>query len=94
MLKNRDIDIPFCVCWANEPWTRAWVGETKVLIPQLYGEKREWKEHFDKQYYSKYPIDPIWKKNFYKSLGKYLNPFSDYGPKHKGGAYHQLLPYQ
>ena len=43
MLKNRDIDIPFCVCWANEPWTRAWVGETKVLIPQLYGEKREWK---------------------------------------------------
>lgn len=26
---------------ANEPWTRAWVGETKVLIPQLYGEKRE-----------------------------------------------------
>ncbi len=42
MLKNRDIDIPFCVCWANEPWTRAWVGETKVLIPQLYGEKREW----------------------------------------------------
>ena len=21
-----------------------------------------------KQYYSKYPIDPIWKKNFYKSL--------------------------
>ena len=47
MLKNRDIDIPFCLCWANEPWTRAWVGETKVLIPQLYGEKREWKEHFD-----------------------------------------------
>ena len=47
MLKNRDIDIPFCVCWANEPWTRAWVGETKVLIPQLYGEKREWKEHFE-----------------------------------------------
>lgn len=47
MLKNNDIDIPFCVCWANEPWTRAWVGETKVLIPQLYGEKKEWKEHFD-----------------------------------------------
>lgn len=47
MLKNNNVDIPFCVCWANEPWTRAWVGETKVLIPQLYGEKKEWKEHFD-----------------------------------------------
>ena len=47
MLNNKDIDIPFCVCWANEPWTRAWVGETKVLIPQMYGERKEWKEHFD-----------------------------------------------
>ena len=36
-----------------------------------------------KQYYSKYPIDPIWKKNFYKSLGKYLNPFSDYHKRRK-----------
>ena len=47
MLKNKKIDIPFCICWANEPWTRAWVGETKVLIPQEYGNKKEWKEHFD-----------------------------------------------
>ena len=47
MLKNKEIDIPFCICWANEPWTRAWVGETKTLIPQRYGNKKEWKEHFD-----------------------------------------------
>ncbi len=47
MLANDKIDIPFCICWANEPWTRAWVGETKTLIPQKYGDKKEWKEHFD-----------------------------------------------
>ncbi|MCD8100238.1 MAG: glycoside hydrolase family 99-like domain-containing protein [Oscillospiraceae bacterium] len=47
MLKNSDIDLPFCICWANEAWTRAWVGETKTLIPQRYGTKKEWKEHFD-----------------------------------------------
>lgn len=47
MLTNKNIDIPFCVCWANEPWTRAWVGEKKTLIPQRYGSKKEWKEHFD-----------------------------------------------
>lgn len=47
MLKNPKVDIPFCICWANEPWTRAWVGEKKVLIAQEYGEKREWIEHFN-----------------------------------------------
>lgn len=47
MLKNKDITIPFCICWANEQWTKAWVGENKVLIAQKYGKKKEWKEHFD-----------------------------------------------
>lgn len=36
------------ISWANEPWTKAWVGDAKkVLIPQNYGEEKEWKEHFD-----------------------------------------------
>lgn len=48
MLANKKVDIPFCVCWANETWTKAWVGnEKKVLIPQRYGGEKEWKEHFD-----------------------------------------------
>lgn len=47
MLANKEIDIPFCICWANEPWTKAWVGEKKTLIPQKYGSQKEWKEHFD-----------------------------------------------
>lgn len=47
MLANPKIDTPFCICWANEAWTKAWVNSTQVLIPQKYGEKKEWKEHFD-----------------------------------------------
>lgn len=48
MLENQNIDLPFCVCWANEPWTKAWVGEAKkVLIPQSYGGEKEWEEHFN-----------------------------------------------
>src|SRR5262249_42358606 len=28
---------PFLLCWANEPWTRAWDGKTSsVLLPQTY----------------------------------------------------------
>lgn len=48
MLANKRIDIPFCICWANEAWTKAWVGDTKkILILQKYGTEKDWKEHFD-----------------------------------------------
>jgi len=30
-------DFPFCLCWANEPWTRAWDGrDSSVLVDQTY----------------------------------------------------------
>lgn len=50
MLANKKIDIPFCICWANEPWTKAWVGRNEVILPQFYGGKKEWEEHFDYLY--------------------------------------------
>lgn len=47
-LEHTEIDFPFCLCWANEAWTNAWVSsKNKVLIEQNYGSEQEWKEHFD-----------------------------------------------
>lgn len=49
MLKNTEINFPYCICWANEPWTNAWKsdGNTKTLIAQKYGKRPEWKKHFE-----------------------------------------------
>ncbi|WP_022764575.1 glycosyltransferase WbsX family protein [Butyrivibrio sp. XPD2006] len=48
-LSNKTIDMPFCLCWANETWTRRWnggKGKGEVLIKQEYGDENDWKEHF------------------------------------------------
>jgi lipopolysaccharide biosynthesis protein len=40
LLSHRDIDLPFCINWANESWTRTWDGREKnILIEQKYSEK-------------------------------------------------------
>ena len=48
MLATPEVDIPFCLSWANEPWTRAWDGAQRdVLIAQEYGAEPDWRRHFE-----------------------------------------------
>jgi len=40
VLNSGEPDFPFCLCWANESWSRRWLGEERdVLMPQAYSEE-------------------------------------------------------
>lgn len=93
MLHNKELDLPFCISWANEPWTKAWVGESKkVLIPQKYGDKKEWKEHFDyllpffrdKRYikYEKKPLFIIYRPETIECLNQMLDYWDELAKVH------------
>lgn len=58
ILNNKDLDIPFCLTWANETWARRWEGkDSEILQKQTYEPTLEkWKEHFD--YVKQYLTDP------------------------------------
>lgn len=46
---NPDIDMPFCLSWANETWSKRWDGQDHhILIKQTHPPTREsWQKHFD-----------------------------------------------
>ena len=55
-LEHKEINFPFCLCWANENWTRRWDGlDKEVLIGQKY--KKEDAKRFIKDI-KKYLLDP------------------------------------
>lgn len=56
MLNNKNITLPFCICWANENWTRTWADKSKeILISQTYGNKEDWVNHYN--YFSQFFLD-------------------------------------
>ena len=56
--ENKNLDLPFCICWANETWSRRWNGDEKeILIKQVHNEKT------DKEFI--YDVIPLFKDERY-----------------------------
>lgn len=47
LLAHKEVDMKYCISWANHSWTDSWVGTRKTLIAQTYGGKEDWNNHFD-----------------------------------------------
>ena len=73
-LKDRSIDFHFCLCWANENWTRTWDGMDKnILIKQEFKKEDPKKFILDMK---KYLVDPRYIKIDNKPLILIYNPDS------------------
>jgi len=66
VLASRQPDFPFCICWANENWTRRWDGrEDEVLARQRYAPEdalavvRAWLPMFEDQRYLRVAGRPL-----------------------------------
>lgn len=86
MLDNKRIEMPFCLSWANENWTRNWDGgKNEVILEQNYGDKDDWNKHFnylnlffkDKRYIKidNKPLFIIYKPQLISNLSKMMKFF-------------------
>lgn len=51
---NKEIDIDYCLYWANHDWRKAWFGQDETMLwPQIYGNEQDWKEfyHYNREYF-------------------------------------------
>lgn len=48
LLEHSEIEINYCISWANENWTNGWVSKNnKILIGHDFDDEQDWIDHFN-----------------------------------------------
>ncbi len=89
LLAHPEIDIKYCISWANHDWTDAWKAsnrQPKVLIAHNFDDEKDWVDHFnyllpffkDPRYMTenKKPLMVIYIPNIIRKLKKMLDVWS------------------
>ena len=89
LLAHPEIDIKYCVSWANHDWTDAWKAsnrQPKVLIAHNFDDEKDWVDHFnyllpffkDPRYMTENnkPLIVIYIPNIIRKLKKMLDVWS------------------
>lgn len=88
MLNQKELDMPFIFCWANENWTRRWDGkDQEILIEQNYSIQDD-KDHmrwlcenvFSDERYIKIdgkPVFMIYRDNLFQDINKTISVWRD-----------------
>lgn len=90
LLENKDIEIKFCISWANHNWDNSWTaaaGRETTLISHDFDNEEDWLAHFN--YLLKFFKDPryivednkpimiIYIPNIIRKLGRLINCWNE-----------------
>lgn len=94
LLAHPEIDIKYCISWANHDWTDGWKAQDrapKVLIAHNFDDEQDWVNHFnymlpffkDPRYMSENnkPLMVIYIPNLIRKLNKMLDLWTDMAKK-------------
>lgn len=99
--QNKDIDTEYCLCWANENWTRAWDGMDKeILIEQTYSENDDIKfikklsKYFKDKRYTKVngkPLLIIYRPSLFPDMKATIQSWKKWCKENKIGDIHVAM---
>lgn len=91
--RNRQHNLKYCFTWANESWTRQWIGSPEVLLRQSHLPDRDiWRRHFayllpyfnDDRYLrmDNRPVFCLYRPELNPWLGEYVRFFNEQAVRH------------